>query len=1160
MKQIITNYCDNTEINNGLLLIDMPTGFGKTYNVLDYIYNASINEANAHKKIFFITTLKKNLPEKELEQRFKENGQIDLFKEKYLFIDSNVDSVLKNFSLDIEKQIPYETIRKTDIYKKFRTDVKSIQDQLELKEQGKGSAVLLGSLKENLSTKTEPDFRRLVQSILAKQFEQVKDRMYAIKTDPNWQWLGVLYPAVFTKDKQIIFMSMDKFLVRNATLVEPPYMFYNSNVIKDAIIFIDEIDATKETILKSIIRDSLRDNIDYLDLFKAIHSALHTNDFPTILTKSSNARQESKYKDQPLQKVIDNVKEMSDNIFAMYSLQYSHRISGEAQDTTSNFLFQDHNYLTVARDEENKYISTYKVKEEHINRISFTKNQPDDKSNIHELLGKLRGFISYFQTAIYILAVNYQQNKNETKKPYTEDFTIEYAIRSVLDEFNLNRNYIEYLTTQILSSSRKAKEENSSIDLDLSFYEKGFRYYEFVDNYTHDMKSKIMMYSFQNTPEKILLKVCEKAKVVGISATATIPTIIGNFDIEYIKSKLKDKFYTISSEDVYRLKNSFKKHTEGYNKITVHTEMINGGKEGYSACSWNEVFDDPELAKHVYDEIEKSLGSNNKEYQKKRYLKIAKVYKAFVIKDIKSLLCVLNKHPRRNDTELDSNILEHIFDYIAKENNSLLTFKNNVELLDGEEYDYKKDKIIDKLRKGTSVFVISVYQTIGAGQNIQYGIPKNQKENLIKINSYENRNEKDFDAIYLDKPTNLMVNINNKELSSEEFAKSIFQTEYLQENGETSRAQALEHIKRTFRSYSTGQGDYAKLNYANTRSIALFATRTVIQAMGRICRTNIKNNNIYIFADEELADVIDLSVCDDVRLFNPEFVNMVEKIKEISEQKSYISTEENTGALVSNRVSRYINQMLRYDWTDERILSWNSLRQFVLKYPTITEDEVKDNPIAKNFYVKLPEKGNTLYYKQENDYSNISIKFTPDNNHQLIVSEGAARLNQLMEEEKIKEYFKSQGWATEFKSGDYIMSPTLFNNIYKGALGEEIGRYIFENMIGSKLEPITDPLIFELFDFKVSKVPVFVDFKHWQNNTFFDANEIKEKIYNKAKKCNCKCAIVINLLSDQKYDCRSTTNNGVQIVEIPALVTNNMLSRKNYEKIKEVIDEYTDKN
>ena len=56
---------------------------------------------------------------------------------------------------------------------------------------------------------------------------------------------------------------MDKFLSLNSTIVEPSTMLYNSDLIEDAVIFIDEFDATKETVLKNIIQNGLRDRVDY---------------------------------------------------------------------------------------------------------------------------------------------------------------------------------------------------------------------------------------------------------------------------------------------------------------------------------------------------------------------------------------------------------------------------------------------------------------------------------------------------------------------------------------------------------------------------------------------------------------------------------------------------------------------------------------------------------------------------------------------------------------------------------------------------------------------------------------------------------------------------------------------------------------------------------
>ena len=66
------------EKNNGLFLLDSPTGFGKTTAVVDYIEDFIKNNSNSKKRIFFFTNLKMNLPWKELKKRLGD----ELFYEK----------------------------------------------------------------------------------------------------------------------------------------------------------------------------------------------------------------------------------------------------------------------------------------------------------------------------------------------------------------------------------------------------------------------------------------------------------------------------------------------------------------------------------------------------------------------------------------------------------------------------------------------------------------------------------------------------------------------------------------------------------------------------------------------------------------------------------------------------------------------------------------------------------------------------------------------------------------------------------------------------------------------------------------------------------------------------------------------------------------------
>ena len=570
MYTAIKNYCNNGN-GNGLFLLDMPTGYGKTYSVLKYIYEASMDETNSKRRFFFITTLKKNLPTEELKKWFKKEDQLEKFNEKFLFIDSNADSAIDSFTNEIIEKIPLE-IKKTDEYKSFADDVRFLQNQ---KDSSKSELRdFIGSIKDNLRSKSEPNFRKLLQTMLAKEFCTVNERIYAIKTNTKWQWLGKLYPAVFTRDKQIIFMSMDKFLTRNATIVEPSYMFYNTDIIDDAVIFIDEFDATKDTLLKNIIQNGLRDKIDYIELFKEIYSALHTNEFPTVLTSPSKQRKEGKYKEQTLQSVLDGIREKADAIYENYNLQFSHRTTTDVSDNTKNFLFQDHQFHSIL-DGNNSYITTVSDTKKRINAIRFSSNKPKaEKNNIQIMLGKLRGFIKYFQIGINILAINYMQCKAERRQNGENEFTKESAIRSVLAEFRLNSTYIDYITSQILIASHKVKGNIENSDFDLSFYENGFRFYSFEDDPVHDMQSKIMMCSFQTTPEKILLRFCEKAKVIGISATATVPTVIGNYDLDYLKSKMQTAFSLPSESDKTRLHSDFSNSLCGYSNVSINVYKL----------------------------------------------------------------------------------------------------------------------------------------------------------------------------------------------------------------------------------------------------------------------------------------------------------------------------------------------------------------------------------------------------------------------------------------------------------------------------------------------------------------------------------------------------------------------------------------------------------
>ena len=100
MFNSIKDFCENGE-NTGLLLVDMPTGSGKTHAVLEYICQEYDKPQNKNKTFFFITNLKKNLPTEDLYEKFVKTGKKNAFDTDFLQIDSNEDCVLENLTEDL---------------------------------------------------------------------------------------------------------------------------------------------------------------------------------------------------------------------------------------------------------------------------------------------------------------------------------------------------------------------------------------------------------------------------------------------------------------------------------------------------------------------------------------------------------------------------------------------------------------------------------------------------------------------------------------------------------------------------------------------------------------------------------------------------------------------------------------------------------------------------------------------------------------------------------------------------------------------------------------------------------------------------------------------------------------------------------------------------
>lgn len=1136
MQKAIENFCQKRE--NGLFLLDMPTGFGKTYNVLEFIAENYDTEKYENTKFFFVTTLKKNLPFEDLRERFKLKNKEEDFEKKCIRIEANAEKVIERLeSLEKSGKIP-KRITSKDQFKKLLKNVQTVCTYRNRDSQFKDEniASMIKNIEISIQETGEPGLRSLIIEDLSI-FKTPTQKLKAIKTNDEYKWIGELYPAVFSRDKQIYFLTIDKFVSGNTTIIEPTYSFYNHSIIEKSIIFIDEFDATKERILNKIIKKGLNQPVNYQQLFSQIYSAINTKSFPTELTTDSMSHQHN-MKQYATAKSCDEVLNECVRVFKdcnnKFNMKYSFRTDNDNGDIrTRNFLFNDLTYHSVLSN-KNTYIEIIVDQKAKQNWIHFTKQKLNDSQlSVLDLLSSVKGCITYFQNGCRQLAKNYKHLQDERNNS-EDEFTFQNAITSVLSEFQIDKEFIRYLTPLILSEQKMNRKKQSLLDnqlspleLEHSIYNNGFRYFVFKDDPSHNMQSEIRLYDFSDTPEKILLRMAQKARVIGISATATIDTVLGNYSQEYLKRMLQDDYYVLPREDRERLENSFADSTKNYSKVDIQVNPISCDEEIRKELE--EIYDNERIINYYTEKLEMHFGTSD--FAIRRFLKIIKAMKAFIVNDeVKSFLCLCNKLTKEGKTDFDLILFREMAKDIIEEAGLEYDEDKLVVSINSEDYDAQYNEIIEHLSNGKKLFVLSSYQTIGAGQNLQYRKPENV--DVVQVNdNVRELLEKDFDCIYLEKPTNIVVNVFwNKIISEETLIRFIFEMEFLMENNEVSRVAGIHDIKEIFKKIDSNAKANLLSNRYETCSVQNAALRVLIQAVGRICRTGLKNKNIHIYLDEAILKEIDMTAVK-TRMVNPEFAKIIEKGKNYNVDLTDVSLLriENQANSASLKSMLIINK-LRYNWDEKNINLWKRLREQVLKHPTIDKHEIEKNLNYKSIYLQAPEKTSGYSYSQEGDYQkNITVKF--DDSMPQKVSEEDARLQELLRIPELKAYFEEKGYATEFTPSEYLLTPPMFNNIYKAALGEVAGKHILEENLGCELQEVSED-VFEFFDFKIGD-DVYVDFKHWKDTMVVDAKKAKEKIIQKLNACNGKRAVIINILYDREM--QITTSYDERIVEIPCL-------------------------
>ena len=1118
MQKAIERFCETK--NHGLFLVDMPTGAGKTYLTMKliggYIRGEILSDV---KTIFYLTPLRKNVDDtyKDLLKEFKNDRE--LFDSTVLRIYANYECVLENFQ-EVESEIKKSDLRSKDSYKNL---AKKIQTYKVLSASNIDKVTLDGFLME-IRRFDEPAFRKDVAEMIAKKASALRERKKLLNKE--FAWIKKLYPACLTDERKVIIMTMDKFISGNDPIISKPYRFISNSKTNDALIFIDEFDTTKDVVLNHEIDRCSDFKIDLIKLFASIANSLKGREFPTAIFANSVDENDEKSSLSSFNKMKNVILEVERD----HNLNYLYKLETDKPGDRC-FLFYFYKIHTIASAEGNR-IKVSNDKKKKQNTITIVKENDDGK--FYRAVYDMKGALNYFLNCCAMLSRNYYKYYNSLAKEAKGDFIeIDQAVSTIIDPFNLDSNLEKTIVSMVVDNVAISIAERKDNTFSTDFYLDGFRYFDFHDDISHNASTAIVMCDMDNTPEKFMLSLSSKARVVGLSATGKIETVTGNYNIEYLEEKLDADFFTLNEEEKIRISNYVNDRLKGSSNIRVTSESVMCSEEGKIDDIVRQLFTDDinvekfigTFTKYSDDKSEKPL------FQIIRFVKSMLAVKDFLCTSCSRVLLVItNRNIRVGDDNhiFSLSIVEKVISAISKE---LHVAEPKIHYLQGADFAEQKAKYLADVNTDSKIVVFTSYNTAGTGQNLQYE---------------DDSDLKDIDSIYVEEPRNILVNC-REDVDEKSLLKYIYQMESLQVTGEIAGRMADQEIRNAFTKYmvpyksiksdemSSGRTPYKTISVNNHK------VKVLIQAIGRICRTNNKNSSINIFVDDDILQSIDFSVAlEDGRLLNPEFKEIVKlSRKEPVVQDNYINL---TKAANRNRnVEVRINSLLSENkeiWKEKDKILWETVRDIVLKHPTISKDKLKDLIIETGIsslrdiylYAKDGEKINSYYFNKDDVL--ILYDYGKKVNNAFLIDAYNSRLGLLTKIPEVKAYFIEHDYALEFKKDEAIILPVVYQNIYKGALGEAAGKAILRQY-GIEIESICDLSKYEKFDFclKANK-DVYVDFKNWSDEDRESAAKYIEKSYNKLKRIGGRKAFIINIFANEFQ----VHESGGGIIEVSTLV------------------------
>ena len=715
-------------------------------------------------------------------------------------------------------------------------------------------------------------------------------------------------------------------------------------------------------------------------------------------------------------------------------------------------------------------------------------------------------------------------NNQSSKNLYLGYPTLEREIHTLLSrfettsEFQFEQQMNEFMTNRKNLSVKNGKE---SIKLpDFSVYSQGIQLFqEEIDERDNQHRVRLSCREITTTPEKIIVDLANSAEtsVVFSSATASSNSVVSNYDMKYLKQTLGEKVHSLSVEDRKKFDELVAKtYPEGHKIEIVPVEKYEYTDkrdnhyflpDKYKAMFSKEALDrklDEEWFRITLRELKRNpplaKNTDNITFQLYRLFQFIESYYWFYThNDIHSMLSFQNRtgDKDRNQIQTLSCLIDGSFVDFGELDGVIPTDWKNKHIRISKDWDEVESNIIKALSesKEAKLMLVSAYGSFKAGANMQYEIP--DELDYIAGDNWESsgkKMKKDWDAVYLQAPTSYLTM--NEDGSEQTFEKSLYNAMLtlmmLYERGCLSKDDITSWMCKAF-SNTFYFGD--KNNPGISKDKSAWAQTVVEQAVGRLCRTRNKPRITYILFDKSMIPFFKNPNLD--KSLTKEFSCLVNYIKDHPIEKDITSDPDevircNNANHAQGLLDRLRRTALRYtphlyddeeyDDDDENTNNiphnvWisqvmnQSYKQTIIRKPVISSnDDLKDEDKKLTFvdkcygdWIRNEQNEYTCYYDDKK-------RICPSGKgKQYLISPSTVRLDILMKNAVIKEYFKEHGYATDWQNDGLILHPQILATDYAGEIGEEAFKAIVLHYTDCKEENLVhlEGKDYELADFVI---------------------------------------------------------------------------------------------